>query len=115
MADLRGKLASLPGTTVNGLTIEKADDFAYRDPVDGSISEHQGIRIYFPEGGRVVLRLSGTGTSGATIRIYVERYEADTARHNLDTQETLAPYIEAAEQIAEVKKRSGRAEPSVVT
>src|SRR5690606_25954461 len=115
VADLRGKLASLPGTTVNGLTIEKADDFAYRDPVDGSVSEHQGIRIYFPEGGRVVLRLSGTGTAGATIRIYIEHYEADAAKHNLDTQETLAPYIEAAEQIAEVKKRSGRDAPSVVT
>jgi phosphoglucomutase len=115
VADLRGKLSSLPGTTVNGLKIEKADDFAYHDPVDHSVSEHQGIRIYFPDGGRVVLRLSGTGTSGATIRIYIERYEADTAKHNLDTQETLAALIDAAEQIAEVKKRSGRDAPSVVT
>ncbi|MFQ0815180.1 phosphoglucomutase [Brucella anthropi] len=115
VADLRAALAGLPGTTVNGLTIEKADDFAYHDPVDGSISEHQGIRIYFEGGARVVLRLSGTGTSGATIRIYIERYEADTANHNLDTQETLAPLIDAAEQITQVKKRSGRAEPSVVT
>lgn len=62
-----------------------------------------------------MLRLSGTGTSGATIRIYIERYEADPAKHNLDTQATLAPLIDAAEQIAEVKKRSGRTEPSVVT
>lgn len=115
VADLRATLTGLPGTTVNGLTIEKADDFAYHDPVDGSISEHQGIRIYFEGGARVVLRLSGTGTSGATIRIYIERYEADAANHNLDTQETLAPLIDAAEQITQVKKRSGRAEPSVVT
>lgn len=91
VADLRGKLASLPGTTVNGLKIEKADDFAYHDPVDHSVSEHQGIRIYFEGGSRVVLRLSGTGTSGATIRIYIERFEADQARHDLDTQETLPP------------------------
>lgn len=115
VADLRGKLADLPGTSVNGLRIEKADDFAYHDPVDGSTSEHQGIRIYFEGGARIVLRLSGTGTSGATIRIYIERYEADPAKHNLDTQATLAPLIDAAEQIAEVKKRSGRTEPSVVT
>ncbi|WP_019443836.1 alpha-D-glucose phosphate-specific phosphoglucomutase [Brucella canis] len=114
VADLRGKLAGLPGTSVNGLRIEKADDFAYHDPVDGSTSEHQGIRIYFEGGARIVLRLSGTGTSGATIRIYIERYEADPAKHNLDTQATLAPLIDAAEQIAEVKKRSGRTEPSVV-
>ncbi len=115
VADLRGKLASLPGTSVNGLKIEKADDFAYHDPIDHSVSEHQGIRIYFEGGARVVLRLSGTGTSGATIRIYIERYEADQAKHNLDTQETLATLIDAAEQIAEVKKRSGRTEPSVIT
>jgi len=115
VADLRGKLASLPGTSVNGLKIEKADDFAYHDPIDHSVSEHQGIRIYFEGGARVVLRLSGTGTSGATIRIYIERYEDDQAKHNLDTQETLAPLIDAAEQITEVKKRSGRTEPSVVT
>ncbi|MCD4510590.1 alpha-D-glucose phosphate-specific phosphoglucomutase [Brucella pseudogrignonensis] len=115
VADLRGKLASLPGTSVNDLKIEKADDFAYHDPIDHSVSEHQGIRIYFEGGARVVLRLSGTGTSGATIRIYIERYEADQAKHDLDTQETLATLIDAAEQIAEVKKRSGRTEPSVVT
>jgi len=115
VADLRGKLASLPGTSVNGLKIEKADDFAYHDPIDHSVSEHQGIRIYFEGGARVVMRLSGTGTSGATIRIYIERYEADTAKHNLDTQQTLSTLIDAAEQIAEVKKRSGRSEPSVIT
>ncbi|GLU26293.1 alpha-D-glucose phosphate-specific phosphoglucomutase [Brucella sp. NBRC 12950] len=115
VADLRGKLASLPGTSVNGLKIEKADDFAYHDPIDHSVSEHQGIRIYFEGGARVVLRLSGTGTSGATIRIYIERYEADQAKHDLDTQETLATLIDAAEQVAEVKKRSGRTEPSVIT
>ncbi|MFC4626378.1 alpha-D-glucose phosphate-specific phosphoglucomutase [Daeguia caeni] len=115
VTDLRARLASLPGSTVNGLRITKADDFAYHDPIDHSVSEHQGVRIYFEGGGRVVLRLSGTGTSGATIRIYIERFEADQSRHNLDTQETLAALIEAAEQIAEVKKRSRRSGPSVIT
>ncbi|MGU3399309.1 alpha-D-glucose phosphate-specific phosphoglucomutase [Brucellaceae bacterium D45D] len=115
VADLRGKLETLPGTTVNGLKIEKADDFAYHDPIDHSVSEHQGVRIYFEGGARVVLRLSGTGTSGATIRVYIERYEADKAKHDLDTQETLGGLINAAEQITEVKKRSGRTEPSVIT
>lgn len=115
VADLRGKLATLPGKTVNGLKIEKADDFAYHDPIDHSVSEHQGVRIYFEGGARVVLRLSGTGTSGATIRIYIERYEADKAKHDLDTQETLGALINAAETLTEVKKRSGRTEPSVIT
>lgn len=115
VSDLRNKLASLPGKVVNGLKIEKADDFAYHDPIDNSVSEHQGIRIYFEGGGRLVLRLSGTGTSGATIRIYIERYEADRTLHNLDTQETLSALIDAAEEIAEVKKRSGRDAPTVIT
>lgn len=115
VSDLRSKLASLPGKLVSGLKIEKADDFAYHDPIDNSVSEHQGIRIYFEGGGRVVLRLSGTGTSGATIRIYIERYEADRTLHNLNTQETLSALIDAAEEIAEVKKRSGRDAPTVIT
>ncbi len=115
VADLRGKLSSLPGTSVNGLKIEKTDDFAYHDPIDHSVSEHQGIRIYFEGGARIVLRLSGTGTSGATIRIYIERYEDDTTKLDLDTQETLGVLIDAAEQISEVKKRSGRDAPSVIT
>ncbi|WP_343313237.1 alpha-D-glucose phosphate-specific phosphoglucomutase [Brucella sp. BE17] len=115
VADLRAKLATLPGMTINCLKIEKADDFTYHDPIDHSVSEHQGVRIYFEGGGRIVLRLSGTGTSGATIRIYIERYEADKAKHDLDTQETLASLIDAAEQITEVKKRSRRDAPSVIT
>ncbi len=115
VADLRGKLATLAGTSVGGLKVEKADDFTYNDPIDHSVSANQGVRIYFEGGGRVVLRLSGTGTSGATIRVYIERYEADPAKHDLDTQETLKPLIDAAEALAEIKKRSGRTEPDVVT
>ncbi|MGX8009101.1 alpha-D-glucose phosphate-specific phosphoglucomutase [Mesorhizobium sp. ORM8.1] len=113
--ELRAKLGSLPGTSVRGLKIAKADDFAYHDPVDGSVSEHQGIRILFEGGSRVVLRLSGTGTSGATLRVYIERYEPDKNRHDLDTQEALADLIAAADDIAGIKSHTGRDKPSVIT
>ncbi|TPN41046.1 alpha-D-glucose phosphate-specific phosphoglucomutase [Mesorhizobium sp. B2-3-3] len=113
--ELRAKLGSLPGTSVRGLKIANADDFAYHDPVDGSISEHQGIRVLFEGGSRVVFRLSGTGTSGATIRVYIERYEPDRARHDLDTQEALADLIAAADDIAGIKSHTGRNKPSVIT
>ena len=115
MNDLRGKLASLPGTKVQGLTIATADDFAYHDPVDKSVSENQGIRVLFEGGSRVVFRLSGTGTSGATIRVYVERYEPDSARHDLETQGALADLIRAAEDLAGIKAHTGRDKPSVIT
>ncbi|TPN83155.1 alpha-D-glucose phosphate-specific phosphoglucomutase [Mesorhizobium sp. CU2] len=113
--ELRAKLGSLPGTSVRGLKIAKADDFAYHDPVDGSVSKNQGIRILFEGGSRVVLRLSGTGTSGATLRVYIERYEPDKARHDLDTQEALADLIAAADDIAGIKSHTGRNKPSVIT
>jgi len=113
--ELRGKLASLPATTVRGLTVEKADDFSYHDPVDGSVSEHQGIRILFKGGSRLVLRLSGTGTVGATLRLYIERYEPDPAKHDIETQEALADLIAAADDIAGIRKHTGRDKPSVIT
>lgn len=113
--ELRAKLASLPGTSVRGLKIAKADDFAYHDPVDGSTSEHQGIRVLFEGGSRVVFRLSGTGTSGATLRVYIERYEPDKAKHDIDTQEALADLIAAADDIAGIKGHTGRNKPSVIT
>ncbi|CDX11105.1 Phosphoglucomutase [Mesorhizobium sp. ORS 3324] len=113
--ELRAKLGSLPGTSVRGMTIASADDFAYHDPVDGSVSKNQGIRILFEGGSRVVFRLSGTGTSGATLRIYIERYEPDKARHDLDTQEALADLIAAADDIAGIKSHTGRDKPSVIT
>ncbi|MDI7860484.1 alpha-D-glucose phosphate-specific phosphoglucomutase [Rhizobiaceae bacterium n13] len=115
IAALRDKLATLPGTTHRGLTVQSADDFAYHDPVDHSISSHQGIRILFEGGSRVVFRLSGTGTSGATLRVYIERYEPDTTRHGLDTQEALADLIAVAEEIGEISGRTGRSAPSVIT
>lgn len=113
--ELRAKLPSLPGTAVRGLKIAAADDFSYHDPVDGSVSQKQGIRILFEGGSRVVLRLSGTGTSGATLRVYIERYESDQSKHGLDTQEALADLIAAADDIAGIKRHTGRDKPSVIT
>jgi phosphoglucomutase len=113
--ELRARLPSLAGTTVNGMKIEKADDFSYHDPVDGSQSDHQGIRILFGGGSRIVLRLSGTGTSGATVRLYVERYEPDPSKHDLDTQAALADLIVAADDIAGIHAHTGRSKPSVIT
>jgi phosphoglucomutase len=115
MDNLRAQLATLPGKAFGELTVQAADDFAYHDPVDHSVSKNQGIRILFDGGSRVVFRLSGTGTSGATLRVYIERYEPDASRHDLDTQEALADLIAVADQIAGIKERTGRTEPSVIT
>ena len=113
--DLRARLPELKGAVAAGLTIVAADDFAYSDPVDGSESRAQGIRVLFEGGSRLVLRLSGTGTSGATLRLYVERYEPDPARHGTETQAALAPLIAAAEELAGIRERTGRDGPSVIT
>ena len=115
MENLRAQLDSLPGKRFGSLVVEKADDFAYHDPVDNSVSKNQGIRILFEGGSRVVFRLSGTGTSGATLRVYIERYEPDASRHNLDTQEALADLIAVADEIAGIRARTGRDRPSVIT
>ncbi len=113
MAELRAALGDLPGKTYGPLTIEKADDFAYEDPTDGSISAKQGIRILFEGGSRVVFRLSGTGTSGATLRVYLERYETDTL--NADTTEMLSDIVAAADDIAGITRHTARTEPDVIT
>ncbi len=115
IAHLRALLPELPGRQLHGLTVATADDFSYSDPVDGSISRHQGIRILFDGGSRVVFRLSGTGTSGATLRVYIERYEPDPAGHGLATGDALANLIAAAEDLAEITRRTGRTEPDVIT
>jgi phosphoglucomutase len=115
MTGLRHKLPALVGQTYGGYRIALADDFSYTDPVDKSVSSHQGIRIIMVDGSRIVFRLSGTGTEGATVRLYLERYEADPGRHELDTQEALAALIAIAEQVSELKKRTGRERPSVIT
>ncbi|KMO11508.1 alpha-D-glucose phosphate-specific phosphoglucomutase [Methylobacterium platani] len=113
MTALRDKLAGLPGQRIGDLTVEAADDFAYTDPVDGSVTARQGVRILFREDARVVFRLSGTGTVGATLRVYLERFSKD--RLDAPTAEMLAPVVAAAEEIAGIARHTGRTEPSVVT
>ena len=115
VSELRAKLSGLPGTTVGGLTIKSAEDFAYIDPVDGSTSERQGIRIGFEGGGRVVLRLSGTGTEGATLRVYLEAFEPDPQRHDLTPEAALSAIAAAVEELAEIAVRTGRNTPDVTT
>ena len=115
MAQLRGRLASLPGTSVEGLQVEAADDFAYTDPVDGSVSKTQGVRVLFKGGSRFVMRLSGTGTEGATLRLYLERYVAGPQDLDHDPQEALAPIIKAAHDLAGIKGHTGRVTPDVIT
>jgi phosphoglucomutase len=115
MAHLKAQLPALDGKVVGGMHVDTADDFAYDDPVDHSRTAGQGIRIIFSGGSRIVYRLSGTGTVGATLRIYIERYEGDPARHDIPTQEALAPLIAIASELAELHPRTGRAAPSVIT
>ncbi|HKJ77492.1 MAG TPA: alpha-D-glucose phosphate-specific phosphoglucomutase, partial [Gammaproteobacteria bacterium] len=115
MDALRGRLSELPGTQIAGFTVEAADDFAYTDPVEGSTASGQGLRILFEGGARIVYRLSGTGTVGATLRIYIERYEADPAQHDQDPQQALADLIAASREVVELKGYTGREEPSVIT
>ena len=112
---LAAKLSDLPGATAAGLVIEAADDFSYVDPVDGSRTEHQGIRVELRGGGRIVYRLSGTGTVGATLRVYIEQVETDPARLGLDPAEVLEPVIHAADQIAGIARHTGRTKPDVIT
>jgi phosphoglucomutase len=115
MAELRGKLAGLAGQSVEGMTIAAADDFAYTDPVDASVSQKQGVRIIFADGSRIVLRLSGTGTEGATLRMYLERYAPGPDGLSHDPQQALAPIIRAAHGLAKIAEHTGRTTPDVVT
>ncbi|SFN64890.1 phosphoglucomutase [Thioclava dalianensis] len=115
LADLRGKLGTLKSQTFEGLTVESSDEFSYEDPVDGAISKGQGFRILFEGGSRVVLRLSGTGTEGATLRVYLERYAAGPDGLDLDPQDALAPIILAAEEIVGIRARTERIGPDVIT
>ncbi|MGO4854851.1 alpha-D-glucose phosphate-specific phosphoglucomutase [Phaeovulum sp. W22_SRMD_FR3] len=115
MGDLRARLGDLPGAEVNGMTIRAADDFAYHDPIDASVSKSQGLRIIFADDSRIVLRLSGTGTEGATLRVYLERYVAGPEGLAEDPQQALAPMIAAVEALAGVAARTGRSGPDVIT
>ena len=115
MAGLRQRLKSLEGSSVGGLTLMTADDFAYHDPVDGSTTTGQGIRLIFKGGDRIIYRLSGTGTAGATLRVYIEHYEPDPARQDHETQTALAGLIALSRSLAGIEARTGRAEPTVIT
>jgi len=115
MATLRASLDGLPGTTNSGGTIKSADDFAYTDPTDQSISRNQGVRILFTDGSRVVFRLSGTGTEGATLRVYLERYVGTAGDLGMATGDALAPLLAAPQAVADIAGYTGMAQPSVIT
>ena len=112
---LRKALPSLPGARFGSLTVEAADSFSYADPVDGSVSDNQGLRVMFEGGSRIVFRLSGTGTEGATLRVYLERYEPVGGSLDAETPDMLADLIAAAGTIAEIERYTGRTAPDVVT
>ncbi len=112
---LHDSFAQLKEAQFGHLQVKLCDDFSYVDPVDGSVSTDQGIRILFTDGSRIVVRLSGTGTGGATLRIYLEAFEPDVAKHHLDTQQSLGPLINIALKISELRERTGRIQPTVIT
>ncbi|TCK17911.1 phosphoglucomutase [Thiogranum longum] len=115
MEKLRNLTGNLKGKRYGDYEVAFSDDFSYTDPIDHSVSEHQGIRIGFTDGSRMVFRLSGTGTEGATLRVYLERYEGDTAKQLLDAQDALADLIRIADDIAQVRHYTGRDAPTVIT
>ena len=115
MERLRGMLGTMAGQKFGNYEVKYADDFSYRDPIDNSVSKNQGIRIGFTDGSRIVFRLSGTGTKGATLRLYVESYEPDASKHSQDTQQALKPLIDLAQEIAQIKEYTKRDEPTVIT
>ncbi|KAJ3117339.1 Phosphoglucomutase-2 [Phlyctochytrium bullatum] len=103
------------GLQLNGFTVSDSDNFTYTDPIDGSVSKNQGIRIIFSDGSRVIFRLSGTGSQGATIRLYVEKYSNDPSDFELETQTALKGLIDAALSLSKLKEFVGRDEPTVIT
>lgn len=115
MAQLHNNMTTLAGKTFGTRRVAYSDDFSYTDPIDGSVSTGQGMRIGFDDGARIVFRLSGTGTEGATLRIYVEAYEAEPAKHMQDTQHALADLIGIANQLSGIREKTGRTEPTVIT
>lgn len=115
MNALRDKLPALEGQALGDYRVSVADDFVYTDPVDHSVATKQGVRIIMDDGSRIVFRLSGTGTEGATVRVYLERYEADPGRHDLETQDALSNLIAIADDVSGLRQRTGRQQPSVIT
>jgi phosphoglucomutase len=115
MTQLKERLPTLSGGRLEGLAVRFADDFEYTDPVDGARYSSQGVRIGFEDDSRIVYRLSGTGTQGATLRVYVESFEPNPSRHDQDTQVRLEPLIRVARNLARIEGFSGRTVPDVVT
>ena len=115
MENLRALVPTLKGKQFGSYTVAYGDDFSYTDPIDGSVSKKQGIRIGFTDGSRIIFRLSGTGTAGATLRLYLESYEGDVANQGKDPQESLAELIRIADEVAKIKEMTGRSEPTVIT
>ncbi len=115
IAELQAALPDLPHQAFGPLVVGEADSFSYTDPVDGSVSANQGLRILFEGGSRIVFRLSGTGTQGATLRVYLERYEPVGGRLDEETPDMLADLIAAADAIAGIGRHTGRTAPDVIT
>ena len=115
MAQVKGQFATLPGSSFGDYRVKFCDDFSYTDPIDGGLSTGQGLRVGFEDGSRIVFRLSGTGTEGATLRIYLEAFEADPARQRVDAQQALSGLIGIAEELSQLKPRTGRERPTVIT
>jgi len=115
MATVRGNFEHLVGSELAGRKVSLCDDFSYTDPIDGSVSTGQGLRILFEDSSRIIFRLSGTGTAGATIRVYLESFESDSQKHHLDAQVALKDLIDAVEGISQLKTLSGRNAPTMIT
>ena len=117
MEHLRTRFAdsSFAGSKLGDFTVAKADDFSYTDPIDKSVSKNQGLYVLFSDGSRVIFRLSGTGSAGATIRLYVEKYTQDASEYSADVQQALKPLIDVALQLSELEKFTGRSKPTVIT
>lgn len=115
ITELRAKLNSLPGQKLGNYTVKAADDFSYTDPIDNSVSNNQGIRILFSDDSRIIFRLSGTGTDGATLRVYLEKYEQDQTKFSLPKKEALLELSNIANQVARIEIVTGMNEPTVVT
>jgi phosphoglucomutase len=115
VTNLRNALPTLKDKKLGTYEVEYSDDFSYTDPIDGSVSQKQGIRIGFTDGSRIVFRLSGTGTQGATLRVYLESYQSDTSQQNLDPQQALGDLIAIANEVAQVQALTGMDVPTVIT
>ncbi|MCX7146763.1 MAG: alpha-D-glucose phosphate-specific phosphoglucomutase, partial [Sulfuritalea sp.] len=115
MAQVQKQFSGLPGKRFGDYRVKFCDDFSYTDAIDGSLSKGQGLRIVMDDGSRIVFRLSGTGTEGATLRIYLEAFEADLLRQKVDAQQALGGLIHIADELSQLKQRTGRELPTVIT